>query len=187
VRSGSDGIKVRERDQTALAGKNERRGRHMAGQLGRSGRTPKPSAIKRAGGNPGKRRLSDDLVGIGKPILPPNLGELELFLWHATISSIPAGVLTSADSAILECFVCAWARFRECRRQIARSGLLVRAETGAVRNPLLLVLNQAERSMNAAATQLGLSPVARARLANPAVENDYTMAWLLDENPDLLN
>jgi P27 family predicted phage terminase small subunit len=169
------------------AGNSGGKERQMSGLIGRSGRPRKPAALKLIEGNPGKRPLRNDLACSGSPILPHNLSELELFFWNATLNALPAGVLREADSGLIECFVCAWARFRECRRQIARSGLLVRAETGAVRNPLLIVLNQAERSMNAAGAQLGLSPVARARLAHPPAENDHTMAWLLDQDQDLLN
>jgi P27 family predicted phage terminase small subunit len=159
----------------------------MNGALGRSGRKPKLTALKLIEGNPGKRKLHADLVGVGAPIMPPHLSELELFFWHATIAAIPPGVLSAADSAILERFVTAWARFRECQQQLARTGLLVRGMSGPIRNPLLAVQRQASAEMHAAGAELGLSPVSRTRLGNPAADKNDDFEWLLGDNPDLPN
>jgi P27 family predicted phage terminase small subunit len=172
---------------TATGGPIWRKGKAMSGQAGRSGRAPKPGIIRRAEGNRGKRPLHDNPVGVGKPILPPMLSELELFLWHSILAAVPPGLLTSADSSILERFVTAWARYRTCHNQIASVGLLVRGAEGPVRNPLLMVERQAAAEMHACGAALGLSPVSRARLADPHEDGEDDFAWLLGSGEDLPN
>lgn len=69
----------------------------------------------------------------------------------------------------------------------AVSRYLVLTPQGLVRNPLLAIQDKAERAMHVAGEAIGLSPVARARLASPDnTGDDDPMALLLgmDGAPD---
>lgn len=129
---------------------------------------PKPAQLKIAEGNRsklGRDKLRPDPQGKGAPHLPPRLAEDETAMWHAVVASLPDGLLTAADDGILERYVVAWARFRNARILLQTEGMTIKSERGTVRHPLLAIMSQAEKAMHASGGELGLSPVARARLA----------------------
>lgn len=156
----------------------------MAGNS-RSGRRPKPAAIKRREGNRGKRKIRAEPVGKGLPRCPDYFTAEQRALWLATVQSAPPNLLCAADSALLEVFATAWQTLRECNRLISKSTLLIQSERGAVKNPLLSIRRMTVADLNSAATQLGMSPAARARLVAPAPDDDDPMSLLLgwDDDP----
>jgi P27 family predicted phage terminase small subunit len=151
------------------------------------GRKKKPTSIKIQEGNRrkvGKDHLQPDLAGIGVVAMPDELTQVEQRLWRKVVASLPEGLLTRADEGVLERFVVAWARFRSTTKSIAATGLIVKSGDGWARNPLLVVQNHAAKEMHAAGSELGLSPVARARLAAPTFEANDPMAMLLGDGLD---
>lgn len=151
------------------------------------GQKPKPSQIKILEGNRSKvavANLGPDLRGISSPRVPLHLSADERKLWADVVASLPVGLLSRADETILERFAVAWARFREAGRLIAKSGLLVQSPQGPIRNPLLVVQNACAKELHAAGSDLGLSPVARARMSQIGSEGDDPMALLLGMEGD---
>jgi P27 family predicted phage terminase small subunit len=151
------------------------------------GEIPKPSAIKIAEGNRrkvAKAQLKEDPRGKGRPELPPNLSALETQLWLNVVDSLPDGLLSRADEGALESFAREWATYREADEKIKKSGLLVQSPQGPIRNPLLVVRNYAVRNMISLGGVLGLSPVARARLAAPGAGAEDPMELLLGMDGD---
>lgn len=148
----------------------------------------KPSKVKQMEGNRSKVAQSVIVIdppGKGRPKMPPDLSDLEQEMWVDVVASLPSGLLTNADNAVLERFVTAWARFRAARRLIAETGILVQTKMGIQRNPALVVLNNASREMHMAGGEIGLSPVARARLASAEHPwDDDPMAQLLGDDED---
>lgn len=143
----------------------------------RGGNNKKPAIIKVLEGNRrkvGKARIGVDPAGLGRPQPPIGLTEIERGLWEEVVGSLPKNLLSRADNAILERFCIAWARFRDCQSKIKATGLLVQSPQGPVRNPLLVAQNAAAKEMHATGGELGLSPVARARLntTTPPGEED---------------
>jgi P27 family predicted phage terminase small subunit len=154
-----------------------------------TGRPPKPAQIKKLEGNRRKvarAALRDDPRGIGRPRLPAALDEAGQRLWLDVVASLPVGLLTAADNVTLQAFVREWQTYLAADAGIQKTGLLVQSPLGPIRNPLLTVRNYACRNMMALGGQLGLSPVARARLAAPGQAEDDPMALLLgpDMDPD---
>lgn len=153
------------------------------------GQVPKPAIVKNREGNRrqrGKAQIKEDPHGIGRPRLPDRLTEVQAQLWRDVVASLPVGLLSRADDAALEQFAIEWAVFREADEKIKTTGLLVQSPQGPTRNPLLVIRNQAGKAMMNLGMLLGLSPVARARLAAPATSDSDPMALLLgdDGNPD---
>lgn len=151
------------------------------------GRPPKPSTVKAAEGNRGKYgkdRIKTDPSGIGTPQIPAHLTEVEQRLWAMVVASLPVGLLSRADEAVLERMAVAWAEFREVAPQIRQTGKLVQGPNGPIRNPLLIVREKAAREMHLAGEVLGLSPVARARLASSETAQDDPMELLLGMDGD---
>lgn len=148
------------------------------------GQKPKPKEIKVLEGNrskvaQAKLDAATEPKGVGSPRLPPDLDEVETAIWRDIVASLPKSLLTRADDSMLERMAVAWARFRAVRKTIKAVGLLVNSASGPIRNPLLVVLNATQKEMHACASELGLSPVARARLTAAGSEDEDPMALLL--------
>jgi P27 family predicted phage terminase small subunit len=131
-------------------------------------------------GNRGKRPIPVEMPTIGRPEPPVGLNEAQLGRWHDIVSSLPDELLSRADNQVLERMAVAWAAFRECVSVVNKSGLVVRGLHGElVRNPLLAVQRQATQEMQECGNLLGLSPLARARLATPEQESIDPLTVLL--------
>jgi P27 family predicted phage terminase small subunit len=130
----------------------------------------KPTAIKILEGNRGHRPLpTSEPKGAGQPSPPRHLQPEQLELWHAVVASLPPELLSAADNSLIERMAVAWSTFRETTRRIDACDLLARGDRGqSVRNPLLIVRTQAAAEMETCSNALGLSPVARSRIAMPA-------------------
>ena len=76
----------------------------MSGQPGRSGPRHKPSAIKKAEGNRGKRKIREEPLARGWPRVPLHLSSDERLIWSRLMKTMPAGVVTACDEFILEAF-----------------------------------------------------------------------------------
>jgi P27 family predicted phage terminase small subunit len=149
----------------------------------------RPGLIKELEGNRaklGKAKIKQDPTGIGLPRMPAHLMAHERELWADVVASLPVGLLSRADDQALERIAVAWAEFREMQTMIRKSGKLVKSPQGPIRNPLLVIRDRAMREMHLAGEVLGLSPVARARLAAVETADNDPMALLLgdDGNPD---
>jgi P27 family predicted phage terminase small subunit len=129
-------------------------------------------------------KIKHEPAGIGRPRMPPGLSADEEELWLDTVASLPVGLLSRADEGGLEGFACYWALYRECRRVLAQDGMVIPTKAGAIRHPLIPVMNQAAKIMNMFGGNLGLSPVARARLAQPDRWRDDPLALLLGDDGD---
>lgn len=153
-----------------------------------SGRPPKPAQIKRLEGNRSKvaraKLDKNPPQGKGKPRVPLHLTAAERKLWAHIVDALPAALLCRADEPTLERMAVYWSRFREAGRMLARSSLLVQSPQGSIRNPLLAIQNDAAREMHRASGELGLSPVARARLTAAGSESDDPMELLLGMESD---
>ena len=111
----------------------------------------------------------------------PHFTDEQRDLWRVVLRSLPDGLLSEADSAIVERMAFAWATCREAQRVINRDGLLVENEHGKqIRNPVWAVLRQATAEMHACGEAIGLSPVARTRITAVDQSDDDPIALLLD-------
>jgi P27 family predicted phage terminase small subunit len=142
------------------------------------GRKPRPAHLKLLEGNPGKRRVP---VGEPRPPIGP-VPEAPGFLatdaraeWDRVSTSLyHMGLLTDADVAPLAAYCQAYGRWVAAERVIAAmaekdqvtGGLMIKTTNGnAIQNPLVGTANTAARDMLRFASEFGLTPVARARLA----------------------
>ena len=159
-----------------------------------AGRKPKPTAVKRAEGNPGKRPLNENepQPAAGKPKAPRHLSSVARTHWHATLAVLfPTGVITLAESDLLATYCEAYARWRQAKEELRPKkgkdgfrggGLIVTNAAGnPVRNPLLNVLADAEKTMMRCMSELGMTPSARARLTVGAQVGDALDKFLSDD------
>lgn len=147
------------------------------------GRPRKPTATKVAEGNRrkvAKKELRPDVKGLGRPRIPAHLQADERKLFVQIVESLPVELMTRADESALEAMAVAWARYRRANQVVATEGEILTGPSGKMRHPAMQIIDKAALEMSRFGSLLGLSPVARAKLAAPrAGEPDDPMAALL--------
>ncbi|MEW7867483.1 phage terminase small subunit P27 family [Aeromonas diversa] len=135
------------------------------------GRKPKPTALKRLAGNPGKRSLNN-----AEPTFTPLLyvecpewlaeDQWAPTMWDMVIRELcGAEVLCVTDLHNLEAFCAAYSRWRRAEIEITKHGLVVEGATGGpVKNPACTVANESLKQMTTYGSLLGLDPSSRSRL-----------------------
>lgn len=133
-----------------------------------AGRRPKPTALKRLAGNPGKRPLNErepqPVVKI--PACPRHLtGEARREWRRISAELVLLGVVTVIDRAALAAYCTAWARWVDAETQVAKLGTIVRTSNGnLIQNPYLAVANRAMEQMTRLAAEFGMTPSSRSRV-----------------------
>jgi P27 family predicted phage terminase small subunit len=131
---------------------------------------PKPTALKKLLGNPGKRKIADSepKPAAGVPEMP-TLSRAAAAEWKRIVPLLMSlGILTVADGPALAIYCAAFARWQQAERQLARSPNL--ASDKARR-----LFSIAEKSMKLAKSVLiefGLTPASRPRLASNLGQNN---------------
>lgn len=78
----------------------------------------------------------------------------------------PAGLLKMIDTAVLEVYVVARVQHRKAVQQLAQEGMTLTTSNGnLISNPVIGVLNRQAEIALKAATQMGFTPVSRARVS----------------------
>lgn len=148
-----------------------------------SGRRPKPSALKKLQGNPGKRPLNakEPSAPAGDPEMPADLPKAAQEEWNRIIPELRAlGVLSTIDRAALAAYCHAYARWFEAEEETRLHGIVVEepilvqgVETGFVRykkNPAVTISEGAMKLMKSFLIEFGMTPASRSRLAMKSEE-----------------
>jgi len=156
----------------------------MATRAPGGGRKPKPTAQKRAAGNPGKRKLNDaepDYTALVIAPPPPEwMSDYAQAMWHKLAPElVESKVLTRTDLHVLEGFCSAYSRWREAEEDVTRNGITIKTPMGRSKNPACTVANEAMRQMTSYGSSLGLDPASRARLTVPKSKAKGRFAGLL--------
>jgi P27 family predicted phage terminase small subunit len=133
------------------------------------GRKPKPTAIRRAEGNPGKRgyNVDEPLPPDGLPDCPPHLGMEAQLEWDRLAETLwRMGVLTTVDRAALAAYCQSWGRWVEAEEKLKSTPMLLKTATGYVQqSPWLSIANKQLELMGRYMSELGITPAARSRVA----------------------
>ena len=136
--------------------------------MGKRGPAPKPTALKRLQGNPGKRALnvSEPRPTATMPRCPTHLQGEARAEWRRVARGLhDAGLLTQIDRAALAVYCQAWGRWVKAEAQVARHGEVVKTAAGNVmQNPYLSIANRAMKQMREMARELGMTPSARSQI-----------------------
>lgn len=136
--------------------------------MAQRGRKPKPSALRRLEGNPGKRPLNDREPKPPKkaPPCPKWLIPEAKKEWRRLAGKMEQlGILTEADMSIFASYCQAYARWKEAEEIITSHGFISRTNSGFVQAiPHVAIAKEYARIMKSCAEQLGLTPAARSRL-----------------------
>ena len=156
----------------------------MATRAPGGGRKPKPTAQKRAAGNPGKRKLNDAEPDYSTLLIAPPapdwMSDYAGVMWDKLAPElIDAKVLTLTDLHVLEGFCLAYSRWREAEKDVMKNGITICTAMGRVKNPACTVANEAMRQMTSYGAALGLDPASRARLVVPKSKKSNAFSAIL--------
>lgn len=133
------------------------------------GRKPKPTAIRRQDGNPGKRGYNAaEPMPPGDGIdCPPHLSDPAQAEWQRIAGTLQElGVVTSVDRGALAAYCQAWGRWVEAEEKLKDTPTLVKTASGYVQqNPWLTVANKQLELMGRYMAELGITPASRTRVA----------------------
>lgn len=133
------------------------------------GRKPKPVAIKKAAGNPGRRKLNEDqpqFPAITNIAAPEWIEGHAREMWERVAPDLcRQGVLSMGDLHNLEAFCDAYGRWREARQILKEEGMTVASMDGSPKkSPYVTIVNECLRNMATFGAMLGLDPGSRQRL-----------------------
>lgn len=134
-----------------------------------AGRKPKPTALRRANGNPGKRAYNPDepLPPGTMPDCPPHLSDEARDEWNRLAGTLHRiGILTFVDRGALAAYCQAWGRWVEAEEKLRELPAMVRTPSGHIQqNPWLSIANKQLEIMGRYMGELGITPSARSRVA----------------------
>ena len=147
--------------------------------MGYRGPIPKPSAIARAEGNPGKLRLNDSepQPRATTPRCPDHLDPQAKKEWKRLVPVLRRmRVLTEADGMALANLCQIWSTMVQTQKKLTEMGILYKTPSGYVQqSPLLSVVNQCVDTITKLSREFGLTPAARSRImaqTEPEPEDD---------------
>jgi P27 family predicted phage terminase small subunit len=139
------------------------------------GRKPKPTAVRKMQGNPGRRDFNDrEPKAKGRLVAAPEwMSESQKAGWLYAIENSPAGLLKMLDSSLLAIWVVAEDIHRNAVQKLAL-GLVTKSPRAGepMQNPYLPIVNKQAMIMLKAASELGFTPSSRSRIVVDAEESD---------------
>jgi P27 family predicted phage terminase small subunit len=142
-----------------------------------SGRRPKPSALKKLQGNPGKRKLNhaEPKPAPGDPVMPRDLPLLARAEWKVIVPELrQMGVLAKIDAKALAAYCHAFARWMEAEKSVRQLGIIVMEPIYGLgdqllgvkykKNPAVTISEAAVKIMKAFLVEFGMTPSSRSRI-----------------------
>lgn len=142
-----------------------------------SGRRPKPTKLKKLGGNAGHRELNEKEPAppVQPPDMPQGLSPLAQKEWKAIVPQLAQiGALSRIDGKALAAYCQSYSRWMQAEQEIVRLGLILEEvildvdgeEIGTryKRNPAVSIASDALKLMKSFLIEFGMTPAARTRL-----------------------
>jgi P27 family predicted phage terminase small subunit len=133
-----------------------------------TGRKPKPTALKRLAGNPGRRPLNDREPQLARaiPACPRTLSAGAKRQWkYLAIRLYNIGVLTEIDQSVLAALCAEWDTWQKAKAQLAKHGMLSLTAGGSFKpSPYITISNQAMANILRLLAELGMTPSSRTRV-----------------------
>ena len=147
--------------------------------MARTGRPPKPDALKRLQGTFRANRKRDHVEAPpGAPACPDHFRGFAREAWDVLCAQLlEVGILAKLDGAALEGLCTLWARGREADRHIAKYGQIVETPFGPKKNPSVGISEKAWAEFRKFCGEFGITPSARMKIKSPsAVKADPVAA-----------
>lgn len=156
-----------------------------------AGRPPKPAALKRLTGNPGKRRIREEVrveVPSKVPYPPRFLNTYGRAEWRRVIKLlIKAGLYSELDRTILSIYCSEFGTWRDAQAKVDDTGgkVLVTDKGYRYVNPWQSIAERARTASQAALQQFGLSPSSRSKVSSANnSDKDKSLAEILFDGID---
>lgn len=153
------------------------------------GRIPKPTALKRLAGNPGKRKLParEPQPTREVPSCPEHLPPVARAEWARVSEELGRlGLLTGMDRAALGAYCSAYARWHDAQKILAKVGMTIETPNGMIMpSPYISIINKAVEQMVSIAAQFGMTPASRARVSADQAPPKDPFDEFLDEGNEL--
>jgi len=147
------------------------------------GNPPKPTALKKLQGNPGKRPLNEDEPQPDRlaPAIPRGIAPLARKFWKAHGPKLEAmGLLTEVDGAAFTMLTIHYQIAWEAAQIINKEGLVAKDENGVDRkHPMLQVLRDNSAMLLRYSREFGLTPSARSRISVPDPDEEMDIGTVL--------
>lgn len=149
-------------------------------------RGPKPKSIEQAlrdGRSPARIPSPPLRTGTEADLSPPDyFNHYQTTAWEQLVAVLTAlDVLDTADGATLETAAAMMGRMREARHELLKTDMIQVTQRGAeVPSPWWRIEKEAALQVQRLLSELGLSPSARARLANTGVKSKKPDEMLSD-------
>lgn len=150
--------------------------------MAKRGRKPKPTALKKLLGNPGKRPLNENEPQPAGPMpdAPEHLDEFARMEWARMAPELHRlGLLTQVDRAAFGAYCTAYSRWAQAELAMGALGatervpFIVTTDKGnVIQHPLVGVANKALELMHKFLVEFGLTPSSRSRVSVPNTEPD---------------
>ncbi len=134
-----------------------------------AGRKPKPSALRRLEGNPGRRPLNENepAAVAGLPKCPTHVKGEARREWHRIGKRLVAEKrMAHVYKAAFAAYCVAWGRWVEAERELEEFGTVIKTpQNFLVQSPYLAISNKAQAQMMKALSELGISPTSQAKVS----------------------
>ncbi len=144
------------------------------------GRRPKPTMLKLATGNPGRRPINEaePQPGAAVPEAPAELSPAAKAEWDRLAGDLVAlKMMTALDRAALAAYCQAYAMWSEAITAVQQFGTMVKSPSGyPIQSPYVSIANKQAEIMIRIAAEFGFTPASRSRIAVPQ-----------EREPDLLD
>ena len=151
-----------------------------------AGRKPKPTAVKKLEGNPGKRKLNtkEPNPGKGMPDCPAWLLPEAKTEWIRLSEKLnQMGVLTEIDRSAFAAYCQSYARWKEAEEFIEQHGTIVKTPSGYWQQvPQVSIAQTNLKVMLKFCSEFGLTPSSRSRM----IAGDVNKEAAIDEMEFLL-
>ena len=130
----------------------------------------KPTTLKKAQGNPGKRPLPENEPMPDKPkklpMSPRHLDKIGRKEWNRIGKLLhKLGLLTDIDMTALAAYCSTYATWVEAQENIKKHGVLIKAQSGfPMQSPYLTISNKAMSEMRKWLVEFGMTPSSRTRV-----------------------
>lgn len=132
------------------------------------GRKPKPTAMKKLEGNPGKRALNkkEPKPSVEIPSCPDHLTGIARQEWtRISVQLQTLGVIAQIDRGVLAAYCTAYADYVKAVNALKKENEVIFYESGnSVQNPWVGIKNRAIEKMVKIAAEFGMTPSSRSRL-----------------------
>jgi P27 family predicted phage terminase small subunit len=136
------------------------------------GRKPKPAALAKVHGNPGKRKpkKAEPAAPVGDLICPPQVRAVAgaKRYWDHFTKWAPLGILKPVDAPTLATLSMEHALVDKAQRELRKNGHVITTSTGTlIQSPWVGIFHRSTEIARKLAAELGLTVTARARLEAP--------------------